>query len=356
MYISRLEVRDLRILSSVSMQPSPGLNLVVGPNAAGKSSLLEALHMLGTGRSFRTRHLGQVVRKGALGFRVFGEVVSEEGRSVGLGLARDGEQLVVRVDGERASAGSQLARELVVAVIRPESHRLVSGGPAERRRLLDWGLFHVEQAYHSVLQRYMQALRQRNAALRGQEKSLGSWEQELTVWGERVSRFREAYVGEVAPYVKSLTRRLLTQDVEIRYRRGWREGSGLDEALARSRERDRQLGVTSVGPHRADLDLDVDGMPLAEALSRGQEKLLVGTMILGQVAQIKAETGREAVMLVDDLPSELDTENRCRFLRTVAGTGGQAFISSVADGLNGLDGWTDRRVFHVERGKIKHMV
>jgi len=358
MYIGRLEVADLRILRSVSIRPSRGLNFILGSNGTGKTSLLEGVYVLGSGRSFRTRQPSALTRRGAGGFRVFGEVVGDGGRGVGVGLARSGEGTEVRVGGRRVARSSDLAREVAVALVRPESHRLVGGGPGERRRLLDWGLFHVEPAYHGILQRYVRGLRQRNASLRSSRTSVSvrAWDPELAETGELVSAWRAGYVERLRPFLVGQGTRLLGMHVSMRYRRGWAEGISLGEALDRNLSVDRQRGATGAGPHRAEVLLQADGLRVEEALSRGQEKLLVGAIVLGQCALLAAEAGVHPVVLVDDLAAELDEHNRHRFLESLAELGNQAFVTSVTGGLRLQEGWSESRTFHVEQGSVREVV
>jgi DNA replication and repair protein RecF len=358
MHISRLEVGDLRILRSVAISPCRGLNLIVGSNGTGKTSVLEGVYLLGSGRSFRTRHLSALIRRGVGGFRVFGEVVGDGGRSVALGLARSGEGMEGRVGGRRVARSSDLARELAVALVRPESHRLVGGGPGERRRLLDWGLFHVEPAYHGVLQRYGRGLRQRNAALRSSRRtgSVRAWDGELAETGEQVSVWRAGYVERLGPFLMGQGQRLLGMHVSVRYRRGWSEGMSLGEALERNLPVDRERGATSAGPQRADVLLQVDGLPVEEALSRGQAKLLVGAVVLSQCGLVAEEAGVHPVVLVDDLAAELDERNRHRFLENLAELGNQAFVTSVTGELGVKEVGSEKRTFHVEQGSVQEVV
>lgn len=358
MYISRLEVADLRILRSVSISPCAGLNLILGSNGTGKTSLLEGVYLLGSGRSFRTRHLSALIRRGVGSFRVFGEVVGEAGRRIAVGLSSSGEGMEARVGGRRVARSSELARELAVALLGSESRRLVGGGPGERRRLMDWGLFHVEPAYHGMVQRYTRALRQRNVALRstGTTMSVRAWDPDLTETGEQISAWRAAYVERLRPLLQGQARRLLGMEVSIRYRPGWGEGMPLGEALERNLARDRDRGATSAGPHRADVVLHVEGLLAEEALSGGQQRLLLGAVVLAQCALVQEEAGVRAVVLVDDLAAELDPANCERLLEGVGELGGQAFVTSVTGGVARSEVWSERRTFHVEQGNVREVV
>ena len=358
MYLSRLVVENLRILEGVDVFPGSGLNVIRGGNGAGKTSLLEAIHILGTGRSFRGRRLEVLVRRGAGSLRVFGEVRRDNGSRVGIGVERGKGGMRVRVGGKAVASSSGLAQELSLALVTPESHRLLTGGPKERRRILDWGLFHVEQGYLELLQRYTRALRQRNAALRGwgSKRRLFAWDRELILAGEEISRHRERYVAGLESAVREVMAALLGQPVSLSFKRGWGRDESLTEALSRTLARDRGEGRTTVGPHRADLEFRLGGIPAEEALSRGQAKLFVSGVELAQVTSLAQQSGRTPVVLVDDLPSELDEENRGRFLELLARRGAQVFVTLVDEGLLGGAGWHSHRLFHVEQGRVHEVV
>ncbi len=358
MYLGRLEVENLRVIDSVSLLPDPRLNVIAGLNGAGKTSLLEAIYILGTGRSFRSRRLEALVRRGADDLRVFGEVVKEGEARVGIGIGRGKHGMRVRIAGECVDASSRLAQELSLALVTPESHRLLLGGPRERRRILDWGLFHVEQGYLELLQRYGKAVRQRNAALRGGASSqqLAAWDRELVPLAEALTASREQYVGAFQGALQPVTRDLLGQPVSVAFKRGWSRQESFAEALQRARKRDREEGRTTMGPHRADLEFLMDGVPAADALSRGQAKLFVSGVELAQVKGVVGLGASVPVVLVDDLPSELDEANRGRFLELLRDVGGQVFVTSVDPSWVESDAWDSKTVFHVEQGRAHEVI
>src|SRR5271154_3312408 len=180
MSIRRVQVTDFRCLQSAALDFDPRFTLISGSNASGKTSLLEALYVLGRGRSFRTRRLEHLIRHGSERFVVFGEVDSL-GRRIPLGVEGSAAGVRARISGERPSSLAELAVALPVQIVDPEVHRLIEEGPSQRRRFLDWGVFHVEQSFVADWQRYQQVLRQRNAALKShQSKAVVSvWDGDL---------------------------------------------------------------------------------------------------------------------------------------------------------------------------------
>src|SRR6204780_1364138 len=187
MTLRRMQVTDFRCLHQGDLEFDSEFTLISGPNASGKKSLLEAIYLLGRGRSFRTRRLDHLIRTGAERMIIFGEAEVSE-RRVTLGVEGSAEGLRAKLGGERVASLAELASALPVQVIDPEVHRLIEEGPGRRRRLLDWGVFHVEPGFVGHWQRYQQVLRQRNAALRSGLAApvVSAWNGDLVRYGELI--------------------------------------------------------------------------------------------------------------------------------------------------------------------------
>ena len=180
MSLRRLEVRDFRCIASAELEFDRRCNLISGPNASGKTSLLEAIFFLGRGRSFRTARNEALIRNGTDELMVAGNLTLDgRARPIGVRYSRDGFE--ARAEGVRISSLAELAVTMPVQAIDPEVHRLVEEGPQERRRYLDWGVFHVEPRFVDQWRRYQRALKQRNAAFEtAQSESLVRvWDSEL---------------------------------------------------------------------------------------------------------------------------------------------------------------------------------
>ena len=158
MPLQKLHIESLRCLERVQLVLGAGRNYLFGPNGAGKTSILEAIHLLGRGRSFRTRQARELVQRGAESFLVSGGIVGSEGEKNRLGVRYSDGSLALRLDGVKAKSIGDLADKLPVHVIEPSTHLLVEGGPRERRRFLDWGVFHVEPGYLAAWRRYRRAV------------------------------------------------------------------------------------------------------------------------------------------------------------------------------------------------------
>jgi DNA replication and repair protein RecF len=353
MTLERLSVEGFRCIGRAELDADPACNLITGKNASGKTSLLEAIFFLGRGRSFRSVKNEGLIARGWERCRITGRL-RQGSRAVTLGLEQSKSGITGRAGGRDVKSLAELATLLPVQAIDPEVHRTVDGAPQERRRYLDWGVFHVEPAFVEPWRRYQRALRQRNAALRAghREQAVRAWDDDLVTAGRWVAERRRAYVAALAPHVENLSARLLGESVEIRLQSGWREGLSLEEALEGSWSRDKERAQTLVGPHRADLGIRIGGHPVRGRISRGQQKLLAAALLLAQL-RCDAEQGADvAVLLVDDPAAELDATNLERLLQVVRELPAQLFITAL-DGTQGaLDSLRSGRRFHVEHGEL----
>jgi len=364
MRISRLQIENLRAFDRVEMEAAPGMNVLTGGNGAGKTSVLEALTLLSSGRSFRGGVREALIRRGQGELRVFAEVLSEpEDRRVGVGLARSLRGWAARIDGNAVESLPRLFQELAVVCFEPGSHALMSGGSEHRRRFVDWALFHVEPEFLPAWRRYQRALRQRNAVLKtaGSDADLLPWELEMAQQGARLSTQRRAWLERLIPGLAGMLSGFIAElgAVTPRFMPGWSGGDdavSLAQALETSRHRDRLLGHSTVGPHRADWALSFEAAPVREMLSRGQEKLVVLSTLLAQAEAFFNVRGQWPILLLDDLPSELDAAHLQRTLDWLSATPAQSFVTATAPPPLSAAPVRASRLFHVEQGKIAPLV
>lgn len=360
MQISRLTLHQLRRFDAVELRPQPGLNLLTGDNGAGKTTVLEALHVMAYGRSFRGRVRDGLIRQGQDALEIFVEweqsrdgLVDQRRRA---GLRHSGQEWTGRLDGEDVAQLGNLCAALAVVTFEPGSHALVSGGGEPRRRFLDWGLFHVEPDFLQLWRRYSRALKQRNALLKqgGPPRMLDTWDHELAEAGEPLTRRRLEYLERLQERTIGLASELAPQlgIHGLSLSAGWRRHEvSLADALLLARDRDRQAGYTSVGPHRADWNVGFDSIPGREALSRGQAKLTALTCLLAQAEDYAALRGQWPVIALDDLASELDRTHQARVLQRLLAGQAQIFITATETPAALLD-LADITRFHVEHARI----
>ncbi len=358
MRVVAIEVRHLRVLDSVNVEFSPDVNLLVGSNGSGKSSLLEAIHIIGSGRSFRSHRLRDVVTQGESRLNIVGRTVGHDASVETTGIEYSPDGIRIRRGGTDIRAASELATFLPIVAVTPDSYRLVTDGADMRRRIIDRLLFHVEPLYLDHYQRYRRALRQRNAAIRGGagDGELGGWDAELIAAGEQLTAHRARYLDRALPSMKQVVAKLVGRPVEIQFYRGWESEKSLRCACESLLTSDRLRGYTQAGPHRADLRFAIDGRPLQHSLSRGETKLFVTAVAVAQVRDLATVLGHPPVVLVDDLASELDSKSRRLCLAELNAIGAQLFLTAVPE--YGLDRGDIQagRLFHVEQGHIHEVV
>ncbi len=356
MLISSFDIRNFRNLKKVFKQCSPGLNLIVGENASGKTSVLEALYFLGRARSFRTRRLRELIRGDETTFRLVAVMTERVGeRSVVVGIERGVRETVARIGGNPVGSLAELANQVPVLLLNPESHRLLSDGPKQRRRFIDWGLFHGDASFIQIWRRYGAALRHRNAALRAHtnRRSMDAWDGELAqaavILDSMRRRFCETLQEALTPFAGML---LGGVRASVNYARGWSQGQDFRATLASSREQDRKLGYTYHGPHRADFTVKLDDRISAEWLSRGQQKLLIAALILAQAELYRSRKRSPCILLIDDLPSELDRTHRDRLLNCLARMDVQVFVTAIEAEALDTAPWPDKQIFSIANGSI----
>jgi len=328
--IQRLQIGAFRNITSARLDPSPGMNRLIGSNGAGKTSVLEAIQFLASGRSFRRGGPRALRQEGTGEATLFARIGDGSGHALGVRVSGEGREL--RLDGRTVPGFAALAGVLKTIHYTPEGHRLASGGPRERRRFLDWGLFHVEPPYMDLARRYQRALQQRNRWLKVSARGPDPWAEQMAVAGEEITGKRRDYVSRLQERAQTIFEELGGAGrLRMRLDRGWGEGSSLAEAL--DRDRHREFDTTRAGPHRGDLQLFLDAAPARERASRGQQKVIILALRLSQLALATEVGGEPPVFLFDDVGSELDAERRRSAMGLLERYGRQVFVTSTEEGL-----------------------
>lgn len=354
MLITKLSIADLRVIEQMVLEPSAGVNFIVGGNGAGKTSLLEAIYLAGRGRTFRHVSAGPMIRRGTE-WTVVRVHLSEGGDDAAriLGVRRGKRTFDCRLDNSDVRKRSTLAEALPVQWVGSQPQQFLERGPELRRRFFDMGLFHVEHDYLRTYAELNRTLKQRNAALKSGDRD------GVTAWSPPFSKaaiaLDEQRRGFIADLMEATTRLLRTWDlgfeITYRYRRGWRAESEISEELARKLDFDLANGFTSVGPQRAEIEVLSDGVVAEKTLSRGQQKMLVIALNLAMIDMMRERRRTAPVILVDDLGAELDLSNQRRILVAIAERGVQGFISAIQ--LPDYEKPIAARVFHVEHGHLQ---
>lgn len=351
MPIALLRGENFRLYRKFEIQPHPTLNLIVGDNAAGKTSLLEAVFVAGRGRSFRAPSLQELSGPEAPAWTVFMQLAGDD-RRVGVGWSREG--LQTRLDDQPGVRLPDIVRAVPMQLLDPQAHRLLDEGPSYRRSFVDWGVFHVEHRFLELWRRYQRALRQRNSALRSglEDRAVQAWDEEIALAGEELSAMRAEHLRQAAPGLSRWSERLLgTSATTYSWSPGWNDELGLREVLALNLRQHRRVGTTVQGPHRAELQISLEQAATKGRISRGQQKMLIAAMLLAQ-AELLISSGIPApALLIDDFGSELAPEFQVRLASCLSAYAGQKFVTAFEEpaAFRGLEG----RLFHVEHGTIR---
>ncbi len=371
MALRRLIVRNFRNIEKTELQFSPNFNFIYGLNGSGKSSLLEAIAYLGLGRSFRTHKFTNLIGYESTQFSLYGELdKSEQTLKIGISKGRQNKSQL-RVNGDNVTRAADLAKLLPLQVINSQSFDLLEGGPGARRRFLDWLVFHVKHDYGATWSQATRCLKQRNALLRAgaDQKEFAVWDEQLINLTSTLNLARVEVLEQFMPVAQNYTNQCdyfvekalqQKEPLKIRFLSGWNKEQTYREILESNFHRDSQLGYTSAGFHKADIRLEVGGKQVHEVYSRGQQKSVISALLLAQLEFLCKRPGSECLLLVDDLPAELDKNNIEMFIKWVSNlTNVQVFISGISIN-NVVSLWlniTEKeqqtyKVFHVKHGQI----
>ena len=358
MYIRSLRVSDCRIISSVKIELSPSFNLITGENGSGKSTILESIYLLGTGRSFRSPSPSTLIKHGEKQLIISAEVESLSGTQFSIGIERGKKYSRLHINRTPTMRLSEVAELLPMQIITPDSINLVMGSPRERRSFLDWGMFHVEPKFLPVVKEYKKALKHRNSLLKRKtttSQELSYWNRLLADGGEKIGAYRERYLDEVEDIYRkkiySTLKNLHDLDISFKYRQGWGESTTLLGAFEEGADRERAAGRTLSGPHEADLFVGCGNVKAKTVLSRGQAKLLSIGLYLSQLYHLYEKTGKKGVVLLDDLFSELDHKNGVLVLDYLISSGYQVFATTTEVDHTLFSGGSVE-MFHVEHGHV----
>ena len=358
MRLRRLQLKNHRNYAQLDLSPGAGVNVFIGANGQGKTNLLEAVAMLALSSSPRARRESELVGPVGPGSRI--EAAIEDGaltRELAIALDVEGERTkrTIEVDGARRRA-FDLPGNFRVTLFWPDDLGLVKAGPELRRRFLNQMLVQVEPGHARALAALRRILEQRNSLLKriaggeGGEDTLQAWDQELVKVATEIVDARAKAVSELKPVAARCHRQIAVGErLEIRY---LGPPENLAQAVQNSLAEDLRRGTTSIGPHRDDLLVLLDGQDARSFASQGQQRTAVVSLKLAEAALIEARTGERPVLLLDDVLSELDGERRAALLNEVGG-GGQVIITSVEAGPFPPELIARAMVWTVEEGRIQ---
>jgi DNA replication and repair protein RecF len=353
MSLAHLQIHHLRNISSARLELHPRLNFFFGNNGSGKSSLLEAIYLLGTGHSFRTRESLALIQRGKNCLTVFARTLDEHTISIQktLGLPTQ-----VRLNGLPCHTTSELARFLPSQIFYQDVFQVIDAGPSVRRSVMDWGLFHVKHNYHETWKNYKRALKQRNSLLRQKAplSKLLPWDKTLADLAAPLHESRLEYIKQLQPLFTGILQSLTSMTCSLNYYKGWdrrQSNKSLLKILEDNYQSDLLKQFTQYGPHHADLAVEVNDLNAKQYLSRGQQKIVLIALKVSQGLLLSTP----CVYLCDDLTAELDQKHMDGLLELFSQTSGQFFITALSDASFKQVSSLSAKSFLLQEGKIQEL-
>ncbi len=363
MSVSKLSIENFRNLANTSIKLHNNLNLVLGENGSGKSSFLEAIFFLAHGKSFRTTKIENIVSHGKQQLTV--NVKDDAINSLGISKNFVSNNLLIHVNGQKKNKLSDLAKNIAVQIVTPESFKLFFGGPKERRRFIDLGLFHVKHEFSQVWSLFNKVLKQRNACLRNKrsDKELAFWSDELCRYSNILAEERVNYVNQLQEELQNWLQILLPnlkENIVIHYYQGWTAKKDLSQLLLENKDREFKQGFTSAGAHKFDVKFSLFKQPLDLVISRGQQKLFLLALTFAQAKLIERVKLVKPILLIDDIGAELDINSRKALAIALHTLSCQSVVSAINKidlmpmiEVNSTDGNNENyKMFHVKHGEI----
>ena len=365
MWIDTLNVKNCRSLKSIALQLSPYLNIIVGENASGKTSLLESIYLLSSGRSFRTSHISDVISHNEKEILVTANISFDELNHSHIGIEKSSSKTRIRIDKQDINSQAKLSLHLPITVIHPDSICLITGGPSYRRSYIDWIAFYLFPEFYPKWKSYQRILKQRNLSLKDSKHhySIDKWTEELVSLQPDITQYRELALRELKPLlIESSSKLLRGKSIDIEFHSGLPKEIELthDSMMKFYRSKlkyDLAIKRTSIGVHKANLKFFIDDKLAERSASRGQLKLLSISLLLSQSAAIKKDikggNDNRGIILLDDFTSELDSINEGSLIDYLYKLKQQILLTTTHENISNDD--FAGKMFHVKHGLISEV-
>ncbi|TCS43852.1 DNA replication/repair protein RecF [Reinekea marinisedimentorum] len=355
MSIRTLSINGVRNLESIDLSPSGTINVFFGENGSGKTSIIESVHLLAMTRSFNQARTRTALSLDADSLEVSGDLTDLG--SLSYHREPNGKYRVL-INHKPVQSISTLAHSVPTQLIYSGTFSLLEGSPSDRRKFLDWGVFHESEGFLEDWRLFQKCLKNRNSLLRSgkiDRSELQVWERGFIDTSVRIDQARKEYLAIFSPVFKDILSQLTDlESVELSYSRGWDKTRELADVLESQKARDCKIGYTQAGPQRADLRIRVNRLNAVDVLSRGQQKLVICALKIAQSALLQSQVTQPTIFLIDDLPSELDERHIKKLCRLLENIGCQVFMTAV-ESAPLVKIWQQPeqvRMFHVEHGSV----
>lgn len=355
MYFKNIELKNFRNYAELKLEFDKELNIFLGSNAQGKTNLLESIFVTGLGRSFRTNSDSEMIMFGEEFAKVKANVIDEGCEDeIEIDYRKLGK--IIKLDGIKLQKTVDLLETVYIVIFSPEDLKIVKEGPDNRRRFLDRELCQIKPVYYSDLGNYKKVLKERNALLRegNKDKNLYSvFNEALADYGMRIVKERKNFIERLNKISEKLHNDISggSEKIELFYETKIENKEEYLDILKENFEKDVQRAYTGFGPHKDDIKIIINGTDIRVFGSQGQQRTAALSMKLAELSLIKEETGKEAVLLLDDVLSELDYKRQSFLISSMKGF--QVFISATGIDESLIKLLPAGKSFMVDRGRVK---
>lgn len=355
MSIHRLAIKDFRNIDILICYPSKHFNLILGPNGAGKTAVLEAVYLLGRGRSFRTNKNSRLVRFGSSRFAI--HCVRDDKRKSAMEVVGGANRITAHIDEKKVALRSTLMGAMPVALLSEGGAKLLSGDAKTRRNFIEWIMFHVEPSVTLDIKNSYRVRTSINMLMRsGRDRTLYSWYSQLAHYDEKIALCMDRTLSELLKVFYALLEDFnCLRNCHVSLFRGWSNDTSLSEKLLQQDVVARKKMYVLSGVHRSDIRFSYRGQPVKEIFSRGQLKVITILFVLSATILISLRTEQRFILLADDIESELDEESAFKVLRILNKQNAQVFLTSSLENTRLKQFISDTikaKMFHVKHGVL----
>ena len=357
MLFKSIKLENFRNYKEQEIEFHDKLNLFLGENAQGKSNLLEALFIMGLGKSFRTNKDSEMIAFGE-NFARAACLVEKDKRKLSIDISYQKEGKIIKLDGIKLDRSMDLLKNAYIVIFSPEDKKTVQEGPNHRRRFMDRELCQLKPVYYSDLGNYKRVLKQRNALLRNENRDKDIYrvfDETLADYALRIVSEREAFTERLREISGDIHRKISDgkEELNIEYETEFSGKESFKEQLVKNFESDIRRGFTGSGPHKDDLRIEVNGKDIRTYGSQGQQRTAALSMKLAEIGLIKKETGHNAILLLDDVLSELDFGRQRYLIESMKDV--QVFITATDIDPKLMEMLPSGYEFRIEGGHARQM-
>ncbi|MCU4675815.1 DNA replication and repair protein RecF [Catenovulum sp. 2E275] len=362
MYISKLAIHRLRCINKMEVVPHSSCNIIVGENGSGKTSILEAIYMLGFGRTFRKSKTAELVQFDQNDLTIFAATESDyqDTATFGIRKYKNGSS-EIKVRGKKAKRLSELSSEFPIISFTSDTIDLIDSGPSGRRKFIDWLVFHVKHSEDvaEIYRQFDKVLEQRNEALKQADlKMIQAWTPKFVELNLQIQSMRNEVISQLQDYLNKSYRQVESSKVNssptITYKLGWNSEFDLAELLAKNQGFEIKRRSCNYGVHRDDIIFQLDDTPVKNILSRGETKRFVLALLLAAEALLVTKSQKHCIWVLDDIAAELDYQSIVNAFSVGKSQNNQMFFTCIEKDLAIIQQAInfEHAVFHVKHGQL----